>query len=102
LVNGGSLKWLAVAPQKWKAWPDAVGQVREHAARYLVLFALWATLFGFGVSALGYKLSRFAGTIVTLRPLRTAPTTSSGSECERVMRGHGTGAHVSIVLLYCP
>jgi uncharacterized membrane protein YadS len=59
VAGGSSLKWLAVAPQKWKAWPDALSQVREHGAQYLALFALWATLFGIGVSALGYKLSRF-------------------------------------------
>ena len=44
VASGGSLKWLAVAPQKWKAWPDAVGQVRQHAAQYLALFALWANV----------------------------------------------------------
>jgi len=27
--SGSSLKWLAIAPQKWKAWPEAVAQVRE-------------------------------------------------------------------------
>jgi uncharacterized integral membrane protein (TIGR00698 family) len=59
VAGGGSLKWLAVAPQKWKAWPEAVSQVRDHAAQYLALFALWATLFGIGTRALGYRLSRF-------------------------------------------
>src|SRR3984885_14763739 len=59
VANGSSLKWLAVAPQKWKAWPEAVTQVRPHAAQYLALFVLWAALFGIGVTALGYKLSRF-------------------------------------------
>src|ERR1700733_4992082 len=59
VANGSSLKWLAVAPQKWSAWPEAVAQVRAHAVQYLALFVLWATLFGIGVSALGYKLSRF-------------------------------------------
>ena len=59
VVNGSSLKWLAIAPQKWTSWPQAVTQVRDHATQYLALFALWATLFGIGVSALGYRLSRF-------------------------------------------
>ncbi len=59
VANGSSLKWLAIAPQKWKTWPEAVAQVRDHAAQYLALFALFATLFGIGVTALGYRLSRF-------------------------------------------
>ena len=50
VASGSSLKWLAVAPQKWSHWPDAVAQLRDHAAQYLALFALWATLFGIGVS----------------------------------------------------
>ena len=59
VASGGSLKWLAIAPQKWSHWPGALGQVRAHAVQYLALFALWAALFGIGVSALGYRLSRF-------------------------------------------
>src|SRR5580658_8905205 len=59
VANGSSLKWLAVAPQKWTTWPEALAQVRAHAAQYLALFVLWAALFGIGVTALGYKLSRF-------------------------------------------
>src|ERR1700678_1884911 len=59
VANGSSLKWLAIAPQKWKTWPEAVSQVRDHAAQYLALFVLFATLFGIGVTALGYRLSRF-------------------------------------------
>src|ERR1700733_15606346 len=54
VANGSSLKWLAVAPQKWKAWPEAVTQVRDHAAQYLALFARSATLFGIGGRALWY------------------------------------------------
>jgi uncharacterized membrane protein YadS len=64
--SGSSLKWLAIAPQKWKAWPDAVGQLRDHAAQYLALFALWATLFGIAVRSLGYQLSRFLPTFALL------------------------------------
>src|ERR1700689_680871 len=59
VANGSSLKWLAVAPQKWTTWPEALAQLRAHAAQYLALFVLWAALFGIGVTALGYKLSRF-------------------------------------------
>jgi uncharacterized integral membrane protein (TIGR00698 family) len=59
VASGASLKWLAIAPQKWHAWPEAVTQLRAHAVQYAALFALWAVLFGIGVSALGYRLSRF-------------------------------------------
>src|SRR3984957_20129793 len=58
VANGSSLKWLAIAPQKWKTWPEAVSQVGDNAAQYLALFALVATLFGIGVTALGYRRSR--------------------------------------------
>ena len=66
VLSGSSLKWLAVAPQKWSHWPDAVAQVRTHAAQYLALFVLWATLFGIGVTALGFKLSRFLAAFAVL------------------------------------
>jgi len=36
VASGGSLKWLAIAPQKWHAWPEAVAQLRAHACRGLL------------------------------------------------------------------
>jgi len=56
---GESLRWLAVAPQKWSHWPQAASQVREHALQYLALFALFAVSFGAGGAALGIPLRRF-------------------------------------------
>jgi len=56
---GASLKWLAVAPQKWSHAADLAGQLRAHGARYAALFLLWAALFGIGAAALGMRLSRF-------------------------------------------
>ncbi len=59
LAGGGSIKWLAVAPTKWGHVSEAVAQLRDHAAQYLALFALWAVLLGIGTTAIGFPLSRF-------------------------------------------
>jgi len=58
-ADGGSIRWLAVAPQKWHQWSEASHQLREHATQYAVLFATWAVLFGIGARALGFRLTRF-------------------------------------------
>jgi len=55
VASGSSIKWLAVAPQKWHSLPEAVAQVRDHAAQYAALFSLWAVLLGAGVRALGFR-----------------------------------------------
>jgi uncharacterized membrane protein YadS len=59
VANGNSIKWVAIAPTKWSHFSDAVAQLREHAAQYVSLFALWAVLLGIGTSSLGFRLSRF-------------------------------------------
>jgi len=59
VATGGSLKWLAVAPQKWHALPEALTQLRDNAPRYLALYATWIVLFGLGIRALGFKLSDY-------------------------------------------
>jgi uncharacterized membrane protein YadS len=59
VAGGSSLKWIAVAPTKWSHVGEAVAQLRDHAAQYLALFALWAVLLGIGTTAIGFKLSRF-------------------------------------------
>src|ERR1700674_1974359 len=58
-ANGGSIKWIAVAPQKWTHFANATAQLPAHGAQYAALFLLWAASFGIGASALGIKLSRF-------------------------------------------
>jgi uncharacterized integral membrane protein (TIGR00698 family) len=58
-VGGDSIKWLAVAPQKWSHWSDVRGQLLDHAAQFAALFALLALLFGIGASALGFRASQF-------------------------------------------
>jgi uncharacterized membrane protein YadS len=59
LVAGRGIGWLAIAPQKWSHWPEALGQLRAHAPQYLALLALWAALLAPAVRALGYSVGRF-------------------------------------------
>jgi uncharacterized integral membrane protein (TIGR00698 family) len=65
-ANGGSIKWIAVAPQKWSHLADAGAQLRAHGAQYAALFVLWAGSLGLGAAALGIKLSRFLPAFLTL------------------------------------
>jgi uncharacterized integral membrane protein (TIGR00698 family) len=58
-ANGGSLKWLAVAPQKWTHGSEVAQQLSTNALRFAALFVLWALLFGAGAAALGIRLSKF-------------------------------------------
>jgi uncharacterized integral membrane protein (TIGR00698 family) len=56
---GGSIKWIAVAPQKWSHLSDVRSQLQQHAVQYGALFVLWAFAFGIGAAALGIKITRF-------------------------------------------
>src|SRR6204780_1713001 len=58
-IAGDSMKWLAVAPQKWSHLADWTSQLRQQGLRYAALFLLWAVIFGTGAAALGIKLSRY-------------------------------------------
>jgi uncharacterized integral membrane protein (TIGR00698 family) len=58
-VGGSSIKWIAVAPQKWNHLAEVGEQLRQHAVQYGSLFVLWATAFGVGAAALGIKISKF-------------------------------------------
>lgn len=57
--SGSSIKWIAVAPQKWSHLANAGAQLQAHAVQYAALFLLWAVSLGCGAAALGIKLSRF-------------------------------------------
>ena len=59
MASGSSIKWLAVAPQKWTHLSEAVAQFGTHAPQYAALFAVWAVLFGIATSALGYRWTYF-------------------------------------------
>src|SRR5271157_6540463 len=52
-AGGGSIKWIAVAPQKWSHLEDVRLQLKQHGAQYAALFVLWAVAFGIGAAALG-------------------------------------------------
>jgi len=65
-ASGGSLQWIAVAPQKWSDAAELAGQLRPQGIRYLALFLLWAVLFGTGAWALGLKFSKFLPAFVPL------------------------------------
>src|ERR1700744_2449421 len=58
-AGGSSIKWIAVAPQKWSHLSEVGQQLKLHALQYAALFLLWAVAFGIGAAALGIKISRF-------------------------------------------
>jgi len=57
--QGGSLKWIAVVPQKWSTLSAIGDQLAANATRYLSLFVLWLALFGIAVRVLGFQLREF-------------------------------------------
>src|SRR6202045_1647661 len=58
-AGGSSIKWIAVAPQKWSHLADVRQQLTQHGLQYAALFVLWSVSFGLGAAALGIKISRF-------------------------------------------
>jgi uncharacterized integral membrane protein (TIGR00698 family) len=58
-TGGSSIKWIAVAPQKWSHLPEVKQQLKQHGLQYAALFVLWSASFGVGAAALGIKISRF-------------------------------------------
>src|ERR1700761_2636759 len=63
-ASGGSIKWLAIAPQKWSHLPEVGKQLHDHALQFLALFALWAGVFAVATAALGLRTRDFLGTFV--------------------------------------
>jgi uncharacterized integral membrane protein (TIGR00698 family) len=58
-ASGQSIKWIAVAPQKWSHLSDVAGQLRAHGLQYAALFVLWSVLFAIAAAALGFQPARF-------------------------------------------
>jgi uncharacterized integral membrane protein (TIGR00698 family) len=58
-TSGSSIKWLAVAPQKWVHITDLTQQLKLHGVQFAALFVLWAVAFGIGAAALGIRISKF-------------------------------------------
>ncbi|WP_199100329.1 putative sulfate exporter family transporter [Dyella sp. ASV21] len=65
-ANGSSLKWLAVAPAKWKTLAEAAQGLAGHWPNYLALFATFALLFGSALAVLGQSLTRFVPSFLIL------------------------------------
>jgi uncharacterized membrane protein YadS len=58
-AEGSSIKWIAIAPQKWSHFSNAAAQLQTHGVEYAALFVFWAVALGSGAAALGIKLTRF-------------------------------------------
>lgn len=58
-ADGSSIKWLAIAPKPWTTLPEIGTQLASHALQYVVLFVVWAALFGAGAHSVGIRLRQF-------------------------------------------
>jgi uncharacterized membrane protein YadS len=65
-ASGGSIKWLAIAPQKWGHAAEIMRQVRVNGLRYVALFAVWAILLGAAAAALGIGAVRYLRAFVPI------------------------------------
>jgi uncharacterized membrane protein YadS len=65
-ISGGSIKWIAIAPQKWSHLADVGTQLQAHWLQFLALFALWAGVFTAATAALGYRARDFLGSFVAV------------------------------------
>jgi uncharacterized integral membrane protein (TIGR00698 family) len=63
-ASGGSIKWLAVAPQKWSHLSEVGAQLHSHALQFVALFVLWAGVFAVATASLGYRTQAFLGAFV--------------------------------------
>src|SRR5258707_8953544 len=67
-AGGSSIKWLAVAPQKWSHLSDVTQQLQVHGLQYAALFVLWAAAFGIGAGPLRIKKTRFLPALLIVFP----------------------------------
>jgi len=65
-ASGSSLRWIAVAPQKWSHLSEVGAQLSAHGLQFLALFALWAGVFAMATAALGYRVGEFLGTFAAV------------------------------------
>jgi uncharacterized integral membrane protein (TIGR00698 family) len=63
-ASGGSIKWLAIAPQKWSHLSEVGTQLHSHALQFVALFVLWAGVFAVATASLGYRTQAFLGTFI--------------------------------------
>jgi uncharacterized integral membrane protein (TIGR00698 family) len=71
-LGGSSIKWIAIAPQKWSHLADVATQLKQHGLQFAALFVLWSVAFGVGAAALGIKISRFLPAFLALFVVSTA------------------------------
>jgi uncharacterized integral membrane protein (TIGR00698 family) len=57
--GGSSIKWIAIAPQKWNSLDEVLQQLGANATRYLGLFVFWLLAFGVSTRALGIRTAQF-------------------------------------------
>jgi uncharacterized membrane protein YadS len=55
-LEGGTLRWLAVLPPRWKEFSQVSADLAANAPRYLAQCAFWLVAFGGALRALGYRL----------------------------------------------
>ena len=65
-ANGGSLKWIAVTPEKWTTLSQLGAHFAANWLRYLAQFVLWLLIFAAALTALGYSARDFAPSFVFL------------------------------------
>src|SRR5258708_17500121 len=56
-AGGSSIKWLAVAPQKWSHLSDVTQQLQVHGLQCAALFVLWAAAFGIRADSRGINIT---------------------------------------------
>jgi uncharacterized membrane protein YadS len=58
-ASGTSIRWLAVAPEKWASVGDAAHHFAGHLPNYVALFVVFGALFSIAVAALGQRVAHF-------------------------------------------
>lgn len=56
-LNGGTLRWLAVLPPRWKEFAQVTADLGANWPRYLAQFLFWLVSFSVALRALGYRLA---------------------------------------------
>ena len=65
-AGGGSLKWIAVTPEKWTSADQLWAHFAVHGVQYVAQFALWLAVFSVALSALGFSARAFVPAFVFL------------------------------------
>jgi uncharacterized integral membrane protein (TIGR00698 family) len=65
-ASGTSVRWLAVAPQKWSHFSSLTTQLAADGLRYATLFLFWGVVLGGSALALGIRLSNYLAAFLPL------------------------------------